>query len=175
MPATAAKVPICLPPCLPAPLPLCPSARLQVSSVKKGVRYYPPAVKAGLQRLELAREHLKVGGLACLPPACVLQGFGQPQRQPCCHAHTVHELRLRCLRCLLCLLSPAGCVRCRLAAVPGELCRALPALPRRGASPGGARLPLRPGHPRLQPRVSSTSFLSSHCRLQASIDPRCWH
>ena len=76
-------MPIRLPPCI---LPIC---SLQVSSVKKGVRYHPPAVKAGLQRLELAREHLKVGGASqpvWLAPAHVLQGFGQPQRRPSCHA-----------------------------------------------------------------------------------------
>ena len=54
------------PPLLLSPLRRClralnlPSATLQINAVKKGVRFRPPEVAAGLQRLELAREHLAV-------------------------------------------------------------------------------------------------------------------
>lgn len=42
----------------------------KVSSTKKFVRFHPPAVKAGIQRLQLAGEHLRVGR------ACVGAGRG---------------------------------------------------------------------------------------------------
>ncbi len=44
-------------------MPLLPAFGTQVNSVKKGVRFRPPEVKAALVRLELAKEHLQARGL----------------------------------------------------------------------------------------------------------------
>ena len=79
---------------------------LQVSSVKKAVRFHPPEVLQGLEALELAREHLQVGKARVrnnsngrwigppltprgpsdeapyLPPACLVPPTYPPA--PCC-------------------------------------------------------------------------------------------
>lgn len=55
----------------------------QVNSVKKGVRFRPPEVAAGLQRLELAREHLAVrAGMlqAECRPTLMQQGLADGQK-----------------------------------------------------------------------------------------------
>lgn len=45
------------------PLPVLCRPRAQVNATKKFVRYRPPEVAAGLQRVEVAKEHLTVGSV----------------------------------------------------------------------------------------------------------------
>lgn len=55
----------------PNPQPSCshrlshPPSTPQINATKKAVRFRPPEVAAGLQRLELAKEHLAVSWRCC--------------------------------------------------------------------------------------------------------------
>lgn len=135
----------------------------QVNSVKKGVRFRAPEVTAGLQRLELAREHLAVRWLA---------GRGQPPVHACMDLGGSPSLMWARVACMCPTRRPtpqntlppplpparpsphrAGGLRQGVAAVPGGIWRLLPALPRGGAGAGSARLPHLPGCRRVQRRV----------------------